>query len=71
MQALAKAYGSDLLSAYYDVINELIKEELLIGEGGVFLLAVEGALKPLAQNIKLSKRGIDISNQILSRFLLE
>lgn len=69
LQSISDIYGYEAVTVYYDVINELLTDGLLIGEG-MFLIPNQDSLMPIAKNIKLSKRGVDISNQVMARFLL-
>lgn len=66
---LMTTYGLELVGPYYSVIVELIEEGLLESQGEI-LIPIESAVKPFGKVIKLTKRGVDISNQVMSRFLL-
>lgn len=69
LMAVAERFGSTEVYRYYDVIDELIKDGLLEGEG-VFMLPYENGMRPIARVIRLTRRGVDISNQVMSRFLI-
>ncbi len=56
LSIIEKQYGAKLLDAYTETIDQLVDEALLIKEGSI---------------IKLSRRGVDISNQVMSQFILD
>ena len=53
---LKEAYGDEAVGRYADIIDELVESSMLIREGSI---------------IRLSREGLNISNQIMSHFLLD